>query len=143
VPNADPLASLLLDVVRALDPMNEQALSVAKGATLSQLAALRLLGTRRLSVSALAAELGTHRSSASRMVDRLVAAGLAEKRPSATSGREVEVAATAQGRATAKAVSRYRQATLSRLLADLPQDQRGPVTKALTTLLQQLRSAEG
>lgn len=142
MPTVDPLAALLLDVVRALDPMNEQALSVARGATLSQLAALRLLGPRSLSVSALAAELGTHRSSASRMVDRLIAAGLADKHPSPTSGREVEVTATPKGRAAAQAVARYRRATLSRLLADLPQEQRGPVTEALTVLLAQLRSVQ-
>lgn len=141
-PKREPLAEQLLEVVRALDPVTEQALTVAQGATLSQLAALRVLASGGSSVTGLATALGTHRSSASRMVDRLVAAGLAEKAPSPTSQREVVVTATAKGRSAAQAVARSRLTALSRLLRPLGEEDRQVVAGALDILLSQLTSQQ-
>lgn len=140
MPTREPLAEQLLEVLRALDPVTEQALQVAQGATLSQLAALRALGRHGSSVSALGAALGTHRSSASRMVDRLVAGGFAEKAPSPTSQREVVVTATAKGRAAAQAVARYRLNALSQVLRPLDAAERQQVARGLDVLLDRLTS---
>lgn len=135
MPHADPLAILLLQLVRVLDPITEQALTSAHGATLSQLAALRVLGSEPFTVTALGEALGIHRSSASRMVNRLVAAGLADKAPSPTSQREVVVTATATGRDAARQVAERRLAALSALLVPLTAVERTAVDSALQSLL--------
>ena len=129
------LPELLLQLLRALDPVTEAALAVSRGATLSQLAVLRVLGGDQLRVITIADRCGIHRSSASRMVDRLVAAGLATKRPSPTNGREVQIAATARGRTAAHSVAEHRRATLTDLLSRLPVDQRDDVAVSLKALL--------
>ncbi|MGB8652557.1 MAG: MarR family transcriptional regulator [Mycobacteriales bacterium] len=136
--SSDPLPDLLLHLVRLLDPVTEQAMSAAHGATLAQLAGLRVLDGRPQSVTALAEQLGVHRSSASRLVDRLVAGGFATRTPSPTSGREVVVAATALGVTAARNVATRRRKALTTMLRDLPEDQREQVTGALRLLVASL-----
>lgn len=136
MPDLEPdLPELLLRLLRALDPITEGALAVSRGATLSQLAVLRVLGRDELRVITIAERCGIHRSSASRMVDRLVTAGLATKRPSPTSGREVQIAATARGKAAARSVATHRRAALTELLAQLPAGQRADVAVSVQALL--------
>lgn len=131
----DPLAHKLLELVRTMDPITEHALHLARGATLSQLAVLRRLGSETFTVSALAEGLGIHRSSASRMVDRMVTAGLVRKVASPTSRREVLVTATPKGRHAASDVAQHRLAALGQLLARLDASERSALSVALDALL--------
>lgn len=86
-------------------------------------------------MTALGESLGIHRSSASRMVSRLVAAGLADKAISPASPREVVVTATAKGRDAARQVAERRLAALGALLVPLETAERTAVGGALQTLL--------
>lgn len=136
-PAAD-LPDLLLRLVRVLDPVTDLALEAARGSTLTQVTALRRLSTGPLSVSDLGRGMGIHRSSASRLVDRLVAADLATREPSPTSGREVVVSCTTRGRAVARDVAKRRSAALRSLVRSVPAEEQRLVSQSLDLLLQRL-----
>jgi DNA-binding MarR family transcriptional regulator len=129
------LPDLLLRLARVLDPVTEKALEAAGPATLTQVAALRQLAEGPASVSDLGRRLGVHRSSASRLVDRLVAAGLATRVASPVSRREVVVACTPQGRRVARAVGQRRSAALAALTSTVPEAEQRRIAAALERLL--------
>jgi MarR family transcriptional regulator, negative regulator of the multidrug operon emrRAB len=89
------------------------------------------------SVDALSRILGITHSGAVRLVDRLEAEGLLERRRSLRDARALELHLTRAGRARADALRRRRLDTLSDLLGELPPaDER-----RLTALLEQLLAA--
>ncbi len=138
MPDDPDLPDLLLRLVRVLDPVTDLALEAARGSTLTQVTALRRLSAGPLSVSELGRSMGIHRSSASRLVDRLIAAELATREPSPTSGREVVVSCTARGRAVARDVAKRRSGALRTLVRHLPAQEQATVARALALLLQRL-----
>jgi DNA-binding MarR family transcriptional regulator len=135
------LSDLLLDVVRALDPITEQALTAGRGATLSQLAVLRALDGGQLSVSAIAHIVGVNRSSISRMVNRMLVMGLVEKQPSPTNGREGVVTATADGRSAAASVARSRRQRLDERLRTMTPEEQIALQSALRILRRSLKTS--
>jgi DNA-binding MarR family transcriptional regulator len=86
--------------------------------------ALALLGEEPMRIRDLAERLGLAESSATRLVDRLEALGLARRRADTEDRRSVQVQLTASGRARARAVARRRRAYLVELLRRLEPDER-------------------
>jgi DNA-binding MarR family transcriptional regulator len=86
-------------------------------------------------VDALRAVLDLSPSGVVRTVDRLVADGLAERRPSATDGREVLVYPTRRGARVGQRVLEARAAVADRLLAPLTQAERDAFLGLLAKLL--------
>ena len=83
----------------------------------------------------LAQALGVSVSVTSRLVDRLVSAGLVEKRPSATSGREISLWLSPQGEAV---LERYDELRLDRIrarLRALPAEDAAAVVTGLRALV--------
>lgn len=74
-------------------------------------------------------------STASRLVDRLVAAGLADRRPSELTRREISLALTAAGRDVLARYDRLRVEALRARLDQLADDQRREVLVALERLV--------
>jgi MarR family transcriptional regulator, negative regulator of the multidrug operon emrRAB len=86
-------------------------------------------------IDALQPVLGLSASGVVRTVDRLVAAGLAERRASAGDGREVLIYPTRRGVRTAERVLRARAATADKLLEPLSRSERETFLNLLAKLL--------
>lgn len=72
-----------------------------------------------LNLNGLAAELGTIASSASRLVDRLVAAGLVERKLSEATRREVTVTLRPAGQQLLERLQHIRRAEITSILAEM------------------------
>ena len=93
------------------------------GLTPSQTAALATVGGRGpLPLGALADEERISASTASKVVDKLVAAGLVERRPDPDDRRVAQISITREGRQVHDTVRARKTAWLARRLADLPAD---------------------
>ena len=107
----------LLALARTVMGISTRAADQLGGVSVVQLRALTVLrdvGTTNL--GRLAEEMGVALSTASRLVDRLVRAGLVDRRPSPRTRREIELAVSAAGRAT---LDRYDELRLRGLRACL------------------------
>jgi DNA-binding MarR family transcriptional regulator len=107
----------LLALARAVMGLSTRAADQLGSVSVVQLRALtvlRDLGTANL--GRLAEEMGVALSTASRLVDRLVRAGLVDRRPSPRTRREIEIAVSTAGLAT---LDRYDDLRLSVLRACL------------------------
>ena len=113
------VADALLDVGRALMGVTLRSVAAAPvPLTVPQHRVLLLVATdgpRR--VGALAADLGVNQSSASRLVDRLVAQGLVQRLPDPADGRASLVALSAHGKEVLAAVHRLRLAAVLDVVA--------------------------
>ncbi len=92
-----------------------------------------------INLSGLAADLGALLSSASRLCDRLEAAGLIVRDPGLQSRREITIRLSPDGEALLDRVRRHRQGELRRVLAEMPP----PARRALVTGLTQFGAAAG
>jgi DNA-binding MarR family transcriptional regulator len=135
VPEDDHLANVLSALATALDDATTAAVEDATGLTGAAPAALialhDLLAGRTVDDLRHAVDL-TH-SGAVRVVDRLVADGLARRRPG-TDARSLAVVLTASGRRLARAALDARAAVLHDALHDLDRRER----RQLTHLIEQL-----
>ena len=129
----DQLAEAFLTASRVLVGLAVQSLNAAPvDITLAQHRVLVLLASQGdQQVGDIAAELRVNPSNATRHCDRLQKLGLIVRRRSAADGRVVHVALTAAGRKVVEAVSRSRHEEISRVLAEMPADQRTAVLAAL------------
>jgi DNA-binding MarR family transcriptional regulator len=82
----------------------------------------------------LAAELGVAPSSVTRLCDRLVRKALITRQDAPDSRREVEIAATAEGRALVQRVMRTRRREIEKLVAAVPEGRRAAMVEALREL---------
>jgi DNA-binding MarR family transcriptional regulator len=122
------IARLVMDVsVRAADEMG--ALSPVQ---LRALTALRSSGGANLGT--LAESMGVTVSTASRLVDRLVAAEWVHRQPSPHTRREVSLTLTDEGKSLLRRYDHRRLADLRRCLAQVPADRRDAVVAALVEL---------
>lgn len=130
----------LIDVARAVVGIATAAADELGEVSVVQLRALTVL--RELapaSLGQLAEGVGVTPSTTSRLVDRLVAGGFAERRPSPESRRQVELRLTPEGEAT---LARYDELRLQRLRAALecvPEPRREAVVEALAEFSQAVR----
>jgi DNA-binding MarR family transcriptional regulator len=79
----------------------------------------------------LAAELGVHSSTATRMCDRLAGKGLIEREVSAESRREVTVRLTPTGRRLLQRVTTARRRAIGKIVAEIPAELRDAMVGAL------------
>ncbi|MFP5020618.1 MarR family transcriptional regulator [Pseudonocardia phyllosphaerae] len=131
----DQLVDAVMTASRAMLAVVARSLAaVDDDVTLPQYRALVVLaqhGSRRPADLAVALSVGP--STATRMCDRLVARGLAERTRDGGDRREVVVALSPQGRELVLQVTRLRRAELRRLLEMLPAADRVAVRDGLRT----------
>ena len=104
-----------------------------------QLQALAALGAGDLRMSELAARLGLAVSTVTRLVDRLEAAGLAERRSQRPDRRSVLVGLSAPGSEALLTTRTKLRTLLDELLAELPPNERRELVRLLGKLLGSLR----
>ena len=107
----------LLALARTVMGLSTRAADQLGGVSVVQLRGLTVLrDLETANLGRLAEEMGVALSTASRLVDRLVRAGLVDRRPSPRTRREIELAVSTAGRAT---LDRYDDLRLSPLRACL------------------------
>lgn len=105
------------------------------GLTPSQTAALATIGNRGpLPLGALAEEERISPSTASKVVDKLEASGLVERRPDPEDRRVAQVSITREGRRVLDTVRARKTAWLARRLTDLPPDDLTRLSAAVDVL---------
>jgi DNA-binding MarR family transcriptional regulator len=127
-----PEDAALLAVARATVGISTRAADQLGQVSVVQLRALTVL--RELgpaSLVQLAEGVGVTASTTSRLVDRLVAGGFAERRPSPESRRQIELRLTANGQATLDRYDELRLGVLRAALERVPDDHREAVADAL------------
>lgn len=111
----------------------ESIAQAGSGVTLPQLRVLTVAGeVGKLSNADVARTLDIHISNASRLCDRLVQAGLLNRRDSPTDRRQVELTLTASGRALVAAVTEHRRTAFTHILAAMSPSEQAELARALT-----------
>lgn len=133
---ADEVAVAVMAASRLLVAISARALSsIDDSMTLPQLRALVVLEScEPLKLAAMAATLGVNPSTAMRMVDRLEAAGLVDRRINPASRREVVLNLTDAGRDLVARVMAHRRAEVGELVARVPAEERAGLVPALRAL---------
>ncbi|RBY77614.1 MarR family transcriptional regulator [Geodermatophilus sp. TF02-6] len=123
---------VLLALTRAVVGLSTRAAGQVGGISVHQLPALTVLCEQEgTELAELARALGITVSTASRLVDRLVAAGLADRQHSPRTRREVVLQPTAAGRAVLERYDALRLTALRAALEALPAARRDTVLAAL------------
>lgn len=132
--DVDRLVTAVLSASRALVGVSAQSLAETEGTvTVPQFRMLVVLaGSRDVRLNQLAQRLGVKPSTAVRMMDRLVEAGLATRDQNPENRREVLIRPTAAGEELVRAVTRRRRRAIRRIVAAIPPENRTEVTEALT-----------
>lgn len=131
--DVDAVTSALLTASRLLVAVSARSIAnVDETITIPQLRTLVLLsvgGSTKLAT--LAERLAVNPSTATRMVDRLVAAGLVSRRPNPVSRREMVVDLTARGEHLVQEVTERRRQELSVIVSRMPPAARQRLVDAL------------
>ncbi|MEO3824455.1 MarR family transcriptional regulator [Actinomadura sp. B10D3] len=129
----DEVTSALLTASRLLVAISVRSLAAVEDAvTLPQFRLLVVLSSQGpAKLVTLAGLLEVNPSTAMRMVDRLVAAGLVDRQASPDSGREIRIQLTAAGRAIVDDVTARRRADIAEVVSRMPADQRHVLVEAL------------
>lgn len=132
-----PADDVLLEAVRLAMGVSVRAADEIGDVSPVQLRALTVLReTAGANLVQLALGMGVTVSTASRLVDRLVAAGLADRRPSPQTRREISLSLTRAGKATLTRYDRLRLAGLRDLCEHVPAEEREGILSALRLLVQ-------
>ena len=99
--------------------------------TMPQWRVLVLADTEPQSVKSVAEDLGVHPSNATRLCDRLVRAGLLDRRQLDHDRRQVELTLTVRGRKLVARVFAHRRRAVEQILASMPPEQRAAVAEAI------------
>jgi DNA-binding MarR family transcriptional regulator len=122
----------LLALARGMIGLSTRAADQLGQVSVVQLRALTMLrGLQPASLVQLAEGIGVTPSTTSRLVDRLVAARLVDRRPSPESRRQIELRLSPDGEATLDRYDALRVTTMSEALEQIPDDRRGAVVDAL------------
>ncbi|MFE3545785.1 MarR family winged helix-turn-helix transcriptional regulator [Nocardia sp. NPDC059177] len=132
--SVDEVTDALLAASRLLVALSARSLAqVDESITLPQFRTLMILATRGPSKAAtLASVLEVQPSTAARMVERLVVAGLVERRPNPESRRELVIELTRRGAAAVQAVVAHRRQEIAAVVARMPAPDRAGLVRALT-----------
>jgi DNA-binding MarR family transcriptional regulator len=123
-PTVDEIVDALLASSRALVAVSARSIAGAKGVTLPQYRMLVVLHGAATNLSGLAAALDVAPSTAMRMVDRLIAAGLVERTVPADNRRETHLELTTAGRQVVRTVTARRRRDLQAIIERVPAAQR-------------------
>jgi DNA-binding MarR family transcriptional regulator len=125
----------LLAAARLITGISVRAADEVGGLSPVQLRALTVLhGVDGANLASLAEAMGVAVSTASRLVDRLVAAGWVDRRPSDANRREISLSLTGEGTAVLTRYDDLRLVELRRLLDRLPDGRRAAIIAALEDL---------
>ncbi|MFK0263213.1 MarR family winged helix-turn-helix transcriptional regulator [Streptomyces angustmyceticus] len=136
VDDVDAVTRAVLTASRLLVAVSARSLAeVEERVTLPQFRMLVVLSTRGSAKLVVLAELlQVAPSTAMRMVDRLIAAGLADRQTNPANRRETVLRLTDEGRRTVENVTSRRRAEISAIVERIAPDQRTALIKALATL---------
>lgn len=130
-----PEDELLLRLARTVVGISTRAADRLDRLSVVQLRALNVLREQGgANLGQLAAGMGVTVSTASRLVDRLVAAGLVERRASSRSRRELALVVTPRGREILERYDDERLVELRALLDAIPSDRRRAALAVLADL---------
>jgi DNA-binding MarR family transcriptional regulator len=122
----------LLALVRGMIGLSTRAADSLGQVSVVQLRALTMLRELQpASLVQLAEGIGVTPSTTSRLVDRLVAAGFVDRRPSPESRRQIELRLSPDGEATLDRYDALRLRSMSEALEQLPEGRRDAVLDAL------------
>jgi DNA-binding MarR family transcriptional regulator len=129
----DEVVAAVLTASRVLVGVSARSLAqVEESVTLTQFRTLVVLdghGPSRLNL--LAERLDVTASTALRMVDRLISAGLVDRRENAHDRREVVIDLTTEGRRLVRKVTRKRRSEIERIVLGMPVARRRELVRAL------------
>lgn len=129
-------ADVLVRAARTFVGMSVRAADELGPVSLVQLRALTVLDDLHgANLMQLSEGMGVTVSTASRLVDRLMGAGLVDRRPSEVTRREISLTLTPQGRTLLSRYDDLRLKALRRRLDQLPQRRRAAVIEALGDLV--------
>ena len=130
----DVLTDSLLTASRQLVAISARSIAhVDETLTVAQFRTLVILSNEGpINLATLARLLGVERSTTGKMVDRLVGAGLIDRRPHPHSRRDLLAQLTERGRQIVQQVTANRRAEIARIVAKMPPGQRQGLVAALT-----------
>jgi DNA-binding MarR family transcriptional regulator len=130
----DALTDSLLMASRLLLAISARSIVlVDETITLPQFRTLMILSSEGpINLATLAQSLGVHASTTGRMVDRLVDAGLIDRRPHPRSRRELMVELTTHGEGVVGAVTALRRTEIAGIVGKMPARERRGLVRALT-----------
>ncbi|MFF1375991.1 MarR family winged helix-turn-helix transcriptional regulator [Streptomyces sp. NPDC058308] len=134
VDDVDAVTDAVLTASRLLTALSARCLSAVEDrVTLPQFRMLAVLSTRGdTKLVALAELLHVAPSTAMRMVDRLIATGLADRQANPGNRRETRLRLTDEGRRTVAEVTARRHAEIAAIVERLAPEQRSSLVEALT-----------
>jgi DNA-binding MarR family transcriptional regulator len=129
----DELVTAVLTASRVLVAVSATSLAeVEETVTVTQFRTLVVLDTRgETNLNGLAEALGVNASTAVRMVDKLLAAGLVSRTDNPANRREVVLELTQHGAALVREVTERRRAEIARIVRKMPPAQRTELVTAL------------
>ncbi|MFZ0834076.1 MAG: MarR family transcriptional regulator [Mycobacterium sp.] len=132
-PSADQVDAVLRASRALVGIAAESIADVEDVVTVPQFRVLVMLHTRGpLNLAAVAAGLDVNPSNASRTCDRLLKAGLLDRRESAEDRRNVNLTLTDAGRRLVERVTRHRRVAIERVLRKMSASERDRLAKALS-----------
>lgn len=131
--NVDDLVTAVLTASRVLVAVAAASLAGTEGTvTLAQFRMLGMLDSHgETNLNGLAEALGVNASTALRMVERLLAAGLVTRHDNIRNRREVVIALSQHGAELVWRVTDRRRAEIARIVRQMPPDQRDALVTAL------------
>lgn len=131
-PDVDTVAEALLRASRVLVAVAAESLDeLGDDVTLPQFRMLVVLDHAPRGLTALAGELAVNASTALRMADRLVKAGLVRREPAPGDRRQVKLVLTDAGHDVVRRVTRRRRDRLARIARAMAVDERAAAVAAL------------
>ncbi|WP_375488920.1 MarR family winged helix-turn-helix transcriptional regulator [uncultured Jatrophihabitans sp.] len=129
----DEFVDAVLTASRVLVGVSARSLAaVEESVTVVQFRTLVVLHTRsRTNLNGLADSLGVNASTAARMVDKLVSAGLVARADNPDNRREVHLALTDAGAKLVDEVTARRRAEIARIVRAMPAERRAELAPAL------------
>lgn len=132
--DVDAVTDAVMTASRLLMGVSAQSLAaVDEAITLPQFRLLVVLESHGpLKLTGLADELGVNPSTATRMVDRLVGAGLLSREANPASRRELVVRLTDAGTTVVRGVLQYRRELITEIVGRMPESTRRGLVRALS-----------
>lgn len=130
----DVITDALLTASRLLVAISARSIAlVDETITIPQFRTLVILSNRGpINLATLAELLGVQPSTTGRMVDRLVSAGLIDRKSHPSSRRELVAELTVRGREVVERVTAHRRDEIARVVEKMPPRQRRGLVRALT-----------